>query len=166
MVIFQCKITLLFVKITWFFPKGNHVWEQGSNFFEKQKKFLREQMKFFKKTTFIRNRRSSHRSNELSSNKGPSSPWKHMFRIFFATITTSCSYYICLWLSLKRIQRKLQLCSWKHFNYNSYEKVTITQNFHHICSQRNIVAPLSKLSLFSLKHMLGPEEFSMSFKKK
>jgi hypothetical protein len=28
-----------------------------------------------------------------------------------------------------------------------------------------MVALLSKLSLFSLKHMLGPGEFSMSFKK-
>jgi hypothetical protein len=46
-------------------------------------------------------------------------------------------------LLLERSSRKLQLCSWKHFNHNAFEKVMITQSFKHICSLGNMNPPLS-----------------------
>jgi hypothetical protein len=52
------------------------------------------------------------------------------------TIIPFLNYIHACYLSLERFQGELQLCSWKHFNQNSYAKSMITQSFEHICCLR------------------------------
>ncbi len=106
------------------------------------KMFPREQIKFPKKNA------TSLGNDEFSPRKSPSSPRKHMFQIFlqlqpsrdiyvsnlFVITSISCSFLYKLatyhWNFFK--ENHSLICSYKHFNQNSYEKVMITQSFKHI----------------------------------
>lgn len=87
----------------------------------------------------------SPRNNVFSLGKGPSSPWNNHVLNCFVITTISCWFLYRLanyhWKGLN--EGYVQVCDWKCFNRNSYEKDKITQNLKHICS---------------LGHMVGPKE--------
>jgi hypothetical protein len=67
-------------------------------------------------------------NNELPSNKGSIFFWGN---IYFESFSNHNHLVVIYNLSLERYGEELQLCSWKHFNENSHEKVMFTQSFEH-----------------------------------
>jgi len=132
----------------------------GSNFPKQKKTKCQSQSNFpWNENSSLVKNRTSPRSNEFSLRKGPSSPgkrapplgnnvlslmkdlsslWKHMFWIFSWSQSSHFKKYVITTYHWNGFEESYNFCRWKYFNQNFYAKVTIKQNFEHICSPRKL----------------------------
>jgi hypothetical protein len=82
----------------------------------------------------------------------------------FAITTISCLFlYRLMTYDWKGFKEAYNFVVGNISNQNSYAKITIKQNFKHICSLMNMVAPLGNLSPCSLGNMVVPQNNLNSF---